>query len=268
MGTLLLCKDKIAASPYYIEETSLNVYTLAELSYFIANNTYLLNSSFMTVDLVTWIARELEMKDLSESLFDLLKSAAPLHIFIGHILSAGGYLSIKEQKDVLDIIESFEDKSEVECRKLRADRLMDRGRIVDAIYEYEKLLSDDAAMASNTLVGDVYHNLGCAYGKLFFFDEAINCFDEAYKRNRRNASLMCLLGACKCARDNDAFTRMCGRYQVLKENVDAINSTISEITASDAIKEFGEKVKAGLSEEETFAIVTAWKDKYNQYAKI
>ena len=42
MGELLLCKESIAAMPYYIEGISLNVYSMEELCYFIQNNTYLI----------------------------------------------------------------------------------------------------------------------------------------------------------------------------------------------------------------------------------
>ena len=46
-------------------------------------------------------------------------------------------------------------------------------KLVDAIYEYETLLAEDVAKTMpRTVEGDVYHNLGCAFAKLFFFDEA------------------------------------------------------------------------------------------------
>ena len=41
MGELILCRMPIAGSPYYIEEKGINIYSLEELSYYIANSTYL-----------------------------------------------------------------------------------------------------------------------------------------------------------------------------------------------------------------------------------
>lgn len=35
MGELLLCHETIAALPYYIEETGINIYSMEELSYYI-----------------------------------------------------------------------------------------------------------------------------------------------------------------------------------------------------------------------------------------
>ena len=184
MSTLIICKNSIAASPYYIEEASLNVYSLEELSYYILNNVYLLSSKLMSPELCNWIGRELKNQTLSKELLGLVQSNAPLHIFVVHILSANGYSSNKEIKDVLSIISTFENKSEPERRKLRADRLMAGDKLIDAVYEYETLLADDLTKQMSAVTeGDVYHNLGCAFAKLFLFDEAIKCFDEGYKRN-------------------------------------------------------------------------------------
>ena len=47
MSTLIYCANSIAATPYYIEEISLNVYSLEELSYYMLNNVYLLSSKLM-----------------------------------------------------------------------------------------------------------------------------------------------------------------------------------------------------------------------------
>ena len=37
MGELILCRQSIAANPYFIEDGALNVYSLEELSYYIAH---------------------------------------------------------------------------------------------------------------------------------------------------------------------------------------------------------------------------------------
>lgn len=274
MGTLLLCKDTIAPSPYYIEEVSLNVYTLEELSYFIVNNEYLLNASFMSIDMCNWIMRELGLKELASELLDLIKNAAPLHIFVGKILEYCGYLTVKEQKDVIDLISTFENKSETECQKLRADKLMEKEKYVDAIYEYESIVAGNTKVVASQLIGDVYHNLGCAYSRLFFFEKAIACFDEAYKRNHKRASLICLLGACKCSRDADKFNSMAMKYQVLKEDVDAISKTISTLSLHDEIVDFDEKILGETASAKEVmdsylnGVLNDWKSTYTKYCKI
>lgn len=160
MGELILCRQSIAANPYFIEDGALNVYSLEELSYYIAHNVYLLNAEFASKELCLWIGGELGARDLEKQLLDTLSNQAPLHIFIGQILNYSGYLTSVEIRDLLQAIASFENKSPTECQKMRADRLMEKDKIVDAIFEYEKMLDDPAVTHGPTAFeGDIWHNL-------------------------------------------------------------------------------------------------------------
>lgn len=277
MGTLILCKESIAANPYYIEEASLNVYSLEELSYYILNNVYLLDNTFMTPDLCTWVERDLKNKKLAEELHSLLSTGSPLHIFIGHILSSSGYASNHEIKEVLSVVSSFENKSEQELKKLRADRLFSKDKIVDAIYEYESLLSENSkALMSNTVLGDVYHNLGCCYARLFFFEQAYACFDEAYKRNRKRSTARHLLITARCKKDVEAFNAAVLKYQLPKEEADNVLAMVKEIIESDEIVGFDESINEKLSQysdenemiESLTPTIEGWKTEYRKLSRI
>ena len=65
MGELILCSHPIAAMPYYIDNISLNVYSLEELCYYIENHLYLIEADFMSEELCLWIGQELDEKDLA-----------------------------------------------------------------------------------------------------------------------------------------------------------------------------------------------------------
>lgn len=275
MSTLIYCKTALAATPYYIEEASLNVYSLEELSYFMLNNVYLLSNKFMTVELCNWISRELKETKLASELMNLVQSNAPLHIFVGHLMAANGYASVKEIKDLLAIISTFENKSEAERKKLRADRLMAAEKYVDAMFEYESLLSEEIVKTiPKSTEGDIYHNLGCAFSKLFFFDEAISCFDEAYKRNKKRQSLNCLLFAAKCKKDNDKFLEYINKYQLPKDEVDDIENIISNSVNNEKIIEFDKSINelqfTGKEDicEKTSDIIDKWKEEYIKFSRI
>ena len=60
MGELILCSHPIAAMPYYIDNISLNVYSLEELCYYIENHLYLIEADFMSEELCLWIGQELD----------------------------------------------------------------------------------------------------------------------------------------------------------------------------------------------------------------
>ena len=277
MSTLIYCQNGLSATPYYIEEASLNVYSLEELSYYMLNNVYLLSTKLMNSELCNWIGRELKRPKLATELLSLVQSNAPLHIFIGHILNANGYASTKEIKDTLAIISTFENKSEAERKKMRADRLMAREKYVDAIYEYETLLSDDVAKnMSRSVEGDVYHNLGCAFSRLFFFDEAIKCFDEAYKRNQKRQSLHCILYAARCMKDKQLFDEYVSKYLVSKEDVDDVLKVVSVATSKEDIIEFDNAINELINDDEkrdgaiaaVTPIVRDWKEEYINFCKI
>ena len=72
MGELILCSHPIAAMPYYIDNISLNVYSLEELCYYIENHLYLIEADFMSEELCLWIGQELDEKDLAQSLRSVL----------------------------------------------------------------------------------------------------------------------------------------------------------------------------------------------------
>lgn len=277
MSTLIFCKNALSATPYYIEEASLNVYSLEELSYYMLNNVYLLSSKLMSPELCNWIGRELKQPKLASELLGLVQSNAPLHIFVGHILGANGFASNKEIKDCLAIISTFENKSEAERRKMRADRLMANDKLVDAIYEYETLLADDVAKTMPKVVeGDVYHNLGCAFSRLFFFSEAMSCFDEAYKRNQKKQSLNCLLYAARCSKDKQSFDEYVSKYLVSKEEVDQVLKTVSTATSNERIIEFDKAINELINDDYNregavsaiSGVVNNWKDEYIKYCKI
>jgi tetratricopeptide (TPR) repeat protein len=276
MSTLIYCANSIAATPYYIEEISLNVYSLEELSYYMLNNVYLLSSKLMNQELCNWIGRELKCTKLANELLAMVQNNSPLHIFVGHILNSNGYSSNKEIKDALSIIATFENKSEAERKKLRADRLMAKGKYVDAIYEYETLLSDDLSKTMPRVVeGNVYHNLGCAFAKLFFFDEASKCFDEGYKRNQNKQTLYHLLYSLRCAKDKFAFDEYVNKYQVPRADVEEVLQIVSRATVKEDIVGFDSSINDllyGDKSEEAKAtinnVISNWKKEYIKTCRI
>jgi len=276
MSTLIYCANSIAATPYYIEEASLNVYSLEELSYFMLNNIYLLSTRLMNAELCNWIGRELKQPKLASELLSMVQNNSPLHIFVGHILNANGYASNKEIKDALAIISTFENKSEAERKKLRADRLMAGGKLVDAMYEYETLLSDEVAKTMSRITeGDVDHNLGCAFAKLFFFEEACRCFDEGYKRNQKKQTLYQLLYSARCAKNKQMFDEYVSKYQVSRADVEEVLQIVSRATVKEDIVGFDSSVNDllyGNSSEEAKAtienVIANWKKEYIRICRI
>ena len=243
MGELIFCRKPIAANPYYIDEVSLNIYSLEEMSYFIYHNPYLINSSFMNMELCNWIQREQNEPELARQLKELISQSAPLSLFIGKLLGSNGYLSLNEIKKTMDVISSFENKSEAECRKLRADRLMEKNKLIDAVYEYETIIEQPHELSPEVL-GDTYHNLGTAYARLFFFDQATACYEQAFINNKRRSSLKSMLYAIRCTKDEEKYRQMVMKYQIPEEIAQRLKEDVSRVSTSDEVRQYQDRINS------------------------
>lgn len=181
MGILYLCSHGLAFVPYYIETIALNIYSLEELCYYLKQNIDLVEPSFINDDLLVWIKEELKLSVLAEKLYELKKEDASLSEFIGTIAEGCNYCTKEEIEKMKEAVADFENKNETECRKIRADRLLQKKRYGASILEYRKLLRIPEISAS--FAGDIYHNLGTAYARLFLFQEAAVCYEKAFAKN-------------------------------------------------------------------------------------
>jgi tetratricopeptide (TPR) repeat protein len=156
---------------------------------------------------------------------------------------------------------------------------MERQKYLSSIYEYRHLLDSEEAREENPVtIGNIWHNLGTAYAKLFLFDEAAHCYGEAYRRNRNEESLKELLMCYRCRGDESGFIRA-----ALENGLDDL--ALQEIRNEAALTE-GEEVSAALEEQltritnytgdtahrkkqkELGDIILSWKDDYRRICRI
>ena len=186
MGELLLCSRELASIPYYIEKISLNIYSLEELCYYLREYIDYVEITFMDEELIRWIGEELKPKELSEQLSEIKSQGGKLLEFVGAITAGCNYCTSEEIKKIQEKLAVFENKTEVECKKIRADRLLQNKCYQDSILAYQNLLNHPEVFGA--FAGDIYHNLGTAYAGLFLFEDAADCYGKAYEKNRNPSS--------------------------------------------------------------------------------
>ena len=186
MGELLLCSSELASVPYYVESGSLNVYSLEELCCYMQLNIDLIEPSFMDEELICWLKKELKLETLSSQLKKILSEGGSLTEFVTALVSACSYCTREELYVMQEKLQEFENKSETECQKIRADRFLEKGRYYMSQTAYQKLL--ESPEVSGLLEGNIYHNLGTAYARQFLFEEAAKCYKKAYEKNQNPAS--------------------------------------------------------------------------------
>lgn len=279
MSELLICNQQIAAMPYYMEGLSVNLYSIEELCYYIANNTYLLERDFMCEDLCTWIGKELKMIELSDKLRDYMQSQQKLSGFVLLILSSNSYCPNEQIQSIRNLLIEMEEKSDFEINKIRADRLMEKKKYLSSIYEYKRLLDlEEIKEESPVLIGNIWHNLGTAYARLFLFQEAIKCYENAYKYNQNEESIKEELFAYRCLHDEAGFIKASRTYQLDEADVQMIRDELTVISRGENIKIFEEKLdeiaklldenKRSKFQSEISSIIYQWKEDYRKISRI
>lgn len=274
MGELILCRQPIAANPYYIESLSLNIYSLEELSRYIYQNTDLIDRDFFSSDLTDWIYNDINEHELAKKLNTMIGENSALHEMTELLLDSNGYLTMTEIREAVANVTAIENKTPFERNKLRADRLMEKERFADAIYAYEDLLHEDNLPVA--LSGRICHNVGCAYARLFFFEEAAQYFEKSYNKTHSTASLNALLYALRLNGDGDRYNETVRKYHFLKSQTDDAAAAFDEALGSKEIMDFDQKIdmisrrdqEGAAGNEELSAIVNGWKADYNRYCRI
>lgn len=269
MGELILCNQKLAAIPYYLEDASVSVYSLEELSYYIENSRYLLGTDFMKEELCSWMEKELRLVALAEQLRELCREGGALSEFVRLILQESGYCGKETVKLIVHTLQELENKSDFECGKIRADRYMENHKYINGIYEYRKLL--EAKETNPILLGDVWHNLGTAYARMFLFDEAFVCYRNAYEYNRNPESLRECLYVCRCMHDDENFQKTSDAYHVADEEQEKIAEDLSALCRMDEIREFEETLEemfAAREEQDISGLLEKWKSNYRKNCRI
>ena len=223
MGELLLCNHSIAAMPYYIEAISLNIYSLEELCYVIEHHTFLMEEGFFEEDLLVWIERELGAKKLSEELRLALDKETGVIKLVEMILNETGYLPYSAALEVISQIREMQHKTVFERRKIRADRYAENRKYISALSEYRRILQMEEECRKNPVVcGNIWHNQGTVFARLFLFREAKECFEKAYQYHMNLESIYEAMAACSFVGEDSEVLQLAEKYGIDKQEIEKL----------------------------------------------
>ena len=244
MGELILCKRPIAAAPFYIESVSVNIYSIEELSWFIFHHTDIIEADFISDELINWISDEAGYRELAERLRSGLNAKTPFHVLIEMILSSCGCLTPKEIKDTVREVQLQAGLSPVEKKKKRADLLIKNGNIRKAIIAYQNILA--SGDLKRNIYGDICHDIGYAYARLFLFDEAAAWYKKAYEHNLSIKSLMQLLFALMEQNDEESIADIVNTYHIRDDDLERARAVFK---AAGETKKIDDAIKNITSED-------------------
>ncbi len=205
MSEYILCQTRKASVPYYVENISLNIYSMEELCYYLYHNLYLIDDTIMNEGLCAWIENELQLPRLALKLRRYVGKNVPLEDYLYPIFKEINYLTYDELKDLNGRLMVMRDEPEEVRRKAKSDSMIENGMYVNAIRDYQKLsseLEEKIKKAEETgrepgrdtdLLPALYHNLGCAYAHLFQMENAVENFYKAWDRDKKESRLITYL---------------------------------------------------------------------------
>ena len=189
MGGLILCRSEEAQKPYYISCLGIYVYSLEELCYSIYNNIYLLGNDFVDEQLIEFIRNDTKDKWLADELTFLKEKKAGLRELVITILLYVDYYTKNEVDELRTLIDNLSALGTEERLKRRADNFLVNKKYDSAIKNYADILNQKEHSMKDDFYGNVFHNTGVAYGRMFLFEQAAECFKMAYQLNNKEESL-------------------------------------------------------------------------------
>ena len=120
----------------------------------------------------------------------------------------------------IDMVEDPEERAETENVE-EAEKPEEDTSETDATSLQEEKQEEVAAdpelphqeiLLGKQFIGEIYHNMGCAYARLFQMEEAIRCFEIAYGKLHTMGAVKSLLYAVYMEHGVDAFVEKCERY--------------------------------------------------------
>ena len=177
-----LCRVRTAREPFYLENISSNIYSIEELCFFLHGNIYLIDETVMNEALCDWLRDELDLKKLSRQLMEQLEKKSGVAAFVMPVFREIGYLSAAGLRAFQEDVARIEVQPEDMRSKLKGDYFVRSGMFGNAVNEYLRILDRESDVSTRTVFySQVWNNLGCAFARMFRFEDAADCFENAWK---------------------------------------------------------------------------------------
>lgn len=189
MGRLFLCEQQLAKKPYRIKESGWEVYSLEEICYFLLEYAGILEDSLIEEDFLVWLKEDMMCSKLAEQLKSITGTSQNPLEFYQAILESVSFCEAKEMEQFCVDDMQGRKLSMVERQKKKADVMLRNEQYEKAIMTYHSILGEkEIGQMSKEFLGSIWHNLGTAHARLFFFQKAAGCYQKAYEYLQREES--------------------------------------------------------------------------------
>ncbi len=231
MGRAIMLCGNDAKTPYRFVNPDVMVYTLEELCFLLRENAFLLDVDVMDKRLVAWIDNECGLRDLAAALYPLVHQKGTVSSFVMTILEYVGSYSPEQLQETEKLLKQGAELSTYEKYKTRIDYMVGRGKLVQAMAEYDDLLAI-LPQTQNELSAKVLHNKAVAMTGLFLFEQAAQCFMQAYDMYPSRETYIEYLAAKRMALGEKDYVSLVASIPETYEESLEVEKRVEEITES------------------------------------
>lgn len=182
--SVIVCGQKRAKHPYYLEGLGINIYSCQELCYVVYHHPLLFMDGIMDQNLVNFIRDEFDMGFVAARLEQRIKSGEKQEDVLLFFMQECNYYTTVELNRLRQIMMSFKRLTVFEYAKRKADYLVQFKQYGRAIAGYEEILEKRDQRADDQFVSRVLNNLGACYARVFQFRKAMEAYDKAYEKKK------------------------------------------------------------------------------------
>ena len=231
MSSLILCHKKKAKRAFEIVRIHRRIYTIEELCYYLCNHLYLVDYTIMNDGLCDWLEEELELKELADSLRQLLEQNGTIERYIVTILAYSSIYTTAELNQIQDVLDKLKNQKPIEKQKYKADNLLESGSVKSAIMIYQEIIHGERDESiDGTFYGKVYGCLGAAYGRLFLYEEAAKMYEAAYQICEEESMLKAYLYACRRYMSKEEYRQFIQRSALYREIDYKLTEEVAQIS--------------------------------------
>lgn len=181
MGTFLMqcCLNNSNIRPYKFSGTGIKVYSFEQALYHFYHYWKDSIDDFDSADFINWVRYDLNLSYVASEIKKLSYEENLTNRFI-KFLSIIYYFDDDELKNLEKEIFSWENRSQFEKLKEKADRFIEIGQFEKAVFLYNKALK----YSENNI--SILNNIGIAYMKSGKYDMALDYFLSAFEKDENN----------------------------------------------------------------------------------
>ncbi len=179
--SVIVCRQKRAANPYYIEGLGINIYSAQELCYAVYHHPLLFTDGFVDGELLEFVREELGMGFAAARLEQRQKSGDRSEELLFQLMQECDYYTTVELNRLRQTFAALKKLPPLEYAKEKADYLAEYKQYGKAIAGYEEILEAADEKKDIQVTKRIWNNLGACYARIFRFRKAMDAYDKACK---------------------------------------------------------------------------------------